>query len=138
VDTGALSCERALRLPDELRPLLERGIDLFNEHQFFDCHDEWEEIWNTLRGLERIAVQGLIHCTVGFYHAVNGNVRGAASQFDKARTKLGPCGACPFGIDAQALLAEVSKALAWVEAHPGAGLPESMLPVINKCDGIVS
>ena len=37
------------------------AIDLFNEREFFACHDVLEEIWAETLGTEREFYQGLIH-----------------------------------------------------------------------------
>jgi predicted metal-dependent hydrolase len=68
--------------------LLAHGIEQFNKGEFFECHDTLEELWNELSGNEKLFVQGLIQASVGCYHALNGNFRGADSQFGKSLAKL--------------------------------------------------
>lgn len=68
--------------------LLAHGIEQFNAGEFFECHDTLEELWNELSGNEKLFVQGLIQSAVGCYHALNGNFRGADSQFGKSLAKL--------------------------------------------------
>ena len=66
------------------------GLTLFNSRAFFDCHDAWEDLWLDTTGPDRLFYQGMIQVAVGYYHAGNGNFRGAASQLAKAIPKLTP------------------------------------------------
>jgi predicted metal-dependent hydrolase len=65
-----------------------RGIEEFNQGMFFECHDTLEEIWMEAIGSDRLFLQGLIQVSVGFYHASNGNFKGAESQLRKGIAKL--------------------------------------------------
>ena len=71
-----------------MKELFDRGVEEFNMQKFFEAHDTWEEIWRETRGPERLFYQGLIQTSVAFYHLMNGNYRGACSQFTKALQKL--------------------------------------------------
>ena len=62
---------------DELPELYLKGIWLFNEGEFFDCHDELEELWTEIQGEERKYIQGLIQAAVALFHFGNGNLGGA-------------------------------------------------------------
>jgi predicted metal-dependent hydrolase len=66
----------------------ERGIDLFNRGEFFDCHEVLEELWRPERGERRLFLQGVIHLAVGFYHHEQGNRMGAERQLRKGLKKL--------------------------------------------------
>jgi uncharacterized protein len=66
----------------------ERGIRLFNEHQFFDSHEAWEEVWTREQGPRRLFLQSLIHLAVGLYHARSDNCVGAIRQLRKGLRKL--------------------------------------------------
>ncbi len=65
-----------------------RGIDEFNRGFFFECHDTLEDLWHETRGIDRLFLQGLIQISVGFYHLLNRNYKGAVSQFTKGLDKL--------------------------------------------------
>jgi predicted metal-dependent hydrolase len=69
--------------PDE-RALLERGVALFNDGYYFECHDVLEELWSGVRGPARDFFQGLIQVAVGYYHLGNANREGATSMFSRA------------------------------------------------------
>src|SRR5260370_13907254 len=50
--------------------LLRKGILLFNNCDFFQCHEVLEEAWTKEVGPRRLFLQALIHVAVGFYHWV--------------------------------------------------------------------
>jgi predicted metal-dependent hydrolase len=64
------------------------GIRLFNQQQFFVCHEVLEEIWQPERSPRRFFLQSLIHLAVGFYHSQKGNPAGAERQLRKGLGKL--------------------------------------------------
>ena len=66
----------------------ERGIELFNRHAFFECHEVLEDLWRLERGPRRLFLQGAIHLAVGFYHHQQGNRMGAERQLRKGLKKL--------------------------------------------------
>ena len=49
-----------------------KGIELFNQEQFYECHDTLEEIWLEETGEERGFLQGMIQVAVAFHHYQNG------------------------------------------------------------------
>jgi len=69
--------------------LLRRGIELFNNGEFFECHEVLEEAWTPEHGPRRAFLQSLIHVAVGSYHLQRGNPEGAVRQLRKALRKLG-------------------------------------------------
>ena len=66
----------------------EKGIDLFNEGRFFECHEAWEEVWKGAEGELKLFYQGLIQAAVAILHAQRGNLEGAQSLYEKASVKL--------------------------------------------------
>ena len=66
----------------------QRGIAEFNRGSFFECHDILEDLWHGTRGHDRLFLQGLIQISVGFYHLLNRNYKGATSQFTRGLNKL--------------------------------------------------
>jgi len=57
------------------------GIRLFNEEEFFECHDMLEELWTETRGEERKFYQGLIQAAVALFHFGNENIGGARKLY---------------------------------------------------------
>ncbi len=68
--------------------LLRRGIQLFNDGQFFACHEVLEQAWTVESGPRKLFLQALIHVAVGLYHCHCGNLTGARGQLEKALGKL--------------------------------------------------
>ena len=52
------------------------GIRLFNECEFFDCHQVLEDLWQETLGPERKFYQGLIQAAVALFHFGNENLGG--------------------------------------------------------------
>lgn len=58
-----------------------RFFELFNERDFYECHEVLEELWMETRAEERSYYQGLIQTATAFYHLANGNLQGARKLF---------------------------------------------------------
>ena len=82
----------------------QEGIQLFNEREFFACHDILEEIWNETFGRERDFYQGLIHAAVSLFHFEGGNLGGARKMHDSTVRYLSPYRPQFQGIDVSAFL----------------------------------
>ncbi len=70
------------------RVLFQRGIDLFNAEEFFECHEVLEEVWTDSQQPDRWFLQALIHFAVGFYHHSRNNRNGTTRQLRKGLRKL--------------------------------------------------
>ena len=57
-------------------PLL-AALNLFNNHQWYEAHDAFEEIWNNVDGDERQVIQGILQVSVSQFHLSKGNLNGA-------------------------------------------------------------
>jgi predicted metal-dependent hydrolase len=55
----------------------QRAIMLFNDQEFYTCHDVLEDIWNDAPMHDRDFYKGILQIAVGFYHLQRGNLRGA-------------------------------------------------------------
>ena len=53
------------------------ALNFFNNHQWYEAHDAFEEIWNTLDGDERQVIQGILQVSVSQFHLSKGNLNGA-------------------------------------------------------------
>jgi len=97
-------------------PLLQHGIQLFNNGEFFECHEVLEQAWTPERGARRLFLQSLIHVAVGFYHSRRGNPAGACRQLRKALRKLAPYLPSCEGIDTDRLFRDAREVLEEIEA----------------------
>ena len=68
------------------------GLRLFNEEEFFDCHDVLEELWSEAKGPEKKFIQGLIQAAIALFHFGNENFGGAKKLYISARKNLDPFG----------------------------------------------
>ena len=80
------------------KPYLE-GVRLFNEEEFFECHDVLEELWAESLGEEQKFLQGLIQAAVALFHFGNENLGGARKLYHSAREKFELYGDHYWGID---------------------------------------
>jgi hypothetical protein len=70
------------------------ALNLFNNHKWYEAHDAFEEIWNSVDGDERQVIQGLLQVSVSQFHLSKGNLNGATILLGeglgriKTRTKI--------------------------------------------------
>ena len=53
------------------------ALNLFNKQKWYEAHDAFEDIWNTLDGDERQIIQGILQVSVSQFHLSKGNLNGA-------------------------------------------------------------
>jgi uncharacterized protein len=107
---------------------LSQGIGLFNDGEFFRCHEVLEEAWRLERRPRRLFLQALIHLAVGFYHAKRGNTVGAVRQLRKGIEKLAAYTPSCEGMDTARLYREALAAAQSIEAK----IPLSTYPQIHE------
>jgi uncharacterized protein len=73
---------------DELPEQYREGLRLFNEEEFFECHDVLEELWSETVGPERKFLQGLIQASIALFHFGNENFGGAKKLYLSATKNL--------------------------------------------------
>ena len=70
------------------------ALNLFNNQKWYDAHDAFEEIWNSVDGDERQVIQGILQVSVSQFHLSKGNLNGAIILLGeglgriKTRTKI--------------------------------------------------
>jgi len=104
------------------RSHLNAGVERFNEGQFWHAHEDWEELWKSLKSNsiedEYVdALEGLIQTAALLFQYQRCNLRGVENMWGKCTAKLG-VPAAPFfsslwDMDIARLLNEV---LEYVEA----------------------
>ena len=107
-------------MPLELEhKLYYEGIHLFNEHEFFEAHETWEDIWRTACGRKYDFYQGMIQCAVALEHYLRSNPRGVLSLYNSYRPKFAKLPPVFMGLDVPAFLSHMHTALRPVlEASP--------------------
>lgn len=74
-------------------------FELFNEQEFYECHEVLEDLWMETSGKERPYYQGLIQTATAFYHLRNGNLNGAVKLFTTGLDYLDPYPDAYLGFD---------------------------------------
>jgi predicted metal-dependent hydrolase len=95
---------------------MKTAVELFNQQQFFHCHEVLEEAWMQAKAPRRLFLQSLIHLAVGMYHWQRGNRPGATGQLRKGLHKLTPYLPTYEGIDTEGLYQDATDALTRIEA----------------------
>lgn len=89
--------------------LYRKGIEHFNNKEFFECHEVLEELWFKEEGESKLFYQGLIQVAVAFHHYENENYRGASKLLQSGIAKLRNYPPEYKGIDLNELLAELER-----------------------------
>ena len=85
-------------------PRIDEGIRLFNEGEYFACHDVFEDFWTEQTCPEKPLFQGLIQAAVAMFHFEEGNLGGARRMSLSSRVYLSPFAPRTGGIDVKGLL----------------------------------
>ncbi|HEY1602964.1 MAG TPA: DUF309 domain-containing protein [Pirellulales bacterium] len=119
----------------EYDPLYLRGIELFNECDFFESHEAWEELWTEYQGASRKFYQGLIQAAVALHHFGNGNIRGARKLYYTSLGYLAPYRPFHEGIDLDKFFAEMQLCFAGIvdseEERPDVEIEAEKIPEIH-------
>jgi predicted metal-dependent hydrolase len=119
----------------EYNPLYLRGIELFNDCDFFESHEAWEELWTEYQGPSRKFYQGLIQAAVALHHFGNGNIRGAKKLYFTSLGYLEPYRPRHEGIDLDKFFADMqrcfSEIIASQEDRPAIELDAEQIPEIH-------
>ena len=104
------------------------ALNLFNDQKWYEAHDAFEDIWNTLDGDERQIIQGILQVSVSQFHLSKGNHNGATILLGegygriKNRTKIN------LGIDLENLCKCLERLL--IKLHYGEELNENDKPYL--------
>ncbi|MCA9961275.1 MAG: DUF309 domain-containing protein [Anaerolineales bacterium] len=90
-----------------LPELARRGIALFNQGDYYQCHDDLEEIWRQDNAPGRELYQGILQVGIALYQIQRGNYRGAVKMLLRVRQWLAPLPAVCRGVDVARLRANV-------------------------------
>jgi len=65
-----------------------KGIEAFNNKNFYDAHEHWEELWSDYILKDAKFIQALIQLSVGYFHITNSNKNGAIGLLSKCLPKF--------------------------------------------------
>lgn len=123
------------------------GIALFNQQEYFNCHEVLEDAWNVELGRKsppfplasppdgRCAnlYKGVLQIGVGCYHLLRRNYRGAMIKLQTGADYLEPFAPMCMGVDIARLIADARVLRAAVEAagpEQTASVDRALLPII--------
>lgn len=120
-------------------PQLAEAVRLFNEQEFFACHDVIEELWNETVTAERDFLQGLIHAAVSLFHFSEGNLGGARKMHDSAVRYLSPYEPDCLGIELTEFLQRFDLCFAPLlgthQSYPtDVEIDETLIPKLQKVE----
>ena len=78
------------------------ALNLFNNHEWYEAHDAFEEIWNTVDGDVRQVIQGILQVSVSQFHLSKGNLNGATILLGEGLGRIKPRTKINLGIDLEA------------------------------------
>ena len=96
---------------DNKEKLFQKGIDRFNQRNYYDAHEYWEDLWSDYRLVDAKFIQGLIQLAVGYFHISNDNKNGARGLLNKCIPKLVEYRPEYRGLDIENILVDVDNTL---------------------------
>ena len=106
-------------------PRLREAIALFNNGEWYACHDGLEELWHETQGASRPLLQGLLQAAVAQLHLERGNLRGATILIGEGLGRLERCGDRGLGIE----LIPLRRSLRlWLEALQNGDRTDTLPP----------
>jgi predicted metal-dependent hydrolase len=106
-------------MEDEQTILFEKGIEEFNQGEFFECHETLETFWRAQTEPEREFTQGIIQSAVAFYHLSRNNKVGAVKLFHRALPRLRKFEPVCMGLDVVPFADTLSEILRFLENSDG-------------------
>lgn len=105
--------------PIEASPF-SKGVQLFNDGQYEEAHEEFETLWTATQGDDSDFYKGLIQACIALHHFQRGNLPGTAKLYSGHRKLLGPYAPSFAGVDVAALLSDMQRfLLPVVRSTPG-------------------
>lgn len=111
---------------EETDKLFELGVHLFNEQEYFECHEVLEKLWNLQNGPDKQFTQGLIQIAVGLYHLRRENEVGARKLLTRGLARVEPFAPEYVDLDLKMFVTDVTEVLNDLQAglpHPAVGFP---------------
>jgi predicted metal-dependent hydrolase len=81
---GSSDCE------GELHPFAIKGLELFNQGEYWKAHEALEEAWREEKGQIRHLYRGILQVGVAYLHITHGNYEGAMKLYHRSKYWLDP------------------------------------------------
>ena len=111
------------------------ALNLFNNQKWYEAHDAFEDIWNTVDGDERQIIQGILQVSVSQFHLSKGNINGATILMGEGLGRIKNRINIDLGIDLESFckcLEELLKKLQYKEELTKDDKPFLMRKVKNE------
>ena len=79
------------------------ALNLFNDQKWYEAHDAFEDIWNTVDGDQRQVIQGILQVSVSQFHLSKGNLNGATILLGEGLGRIKTRTKTNLGIDLDSL-----------------------------------
>ena len=87
------------------------ALTLFNNQKWYEAHDAFEDMWNTLEGDERQIIQGILQVSVSQFHLSKGNLNGATILMGEGLGRIKSRTNIDLGIDLESFCKCLEKLL---------------------------
>ncbi|MBI4395304.1 MAG: DUF309 domain-containing protein, partial [Candidatus Omnitrophica bacterium] len=84
-----------------------RGIELFNQEEFFECHEVIEDLWLETQDEYKNLYKGVIQAAVALHHLRRGNLKGAKKLFKTSSGYLSYYPSRTLGLNVEKLLSDM-------------------------------
>ena len=99
----------ARRCGEAPSPGLLRGIEQFNQREYFECHETLELIWNAEPDPIRTLYKGILQVGVGCYHLLRHNYHGATVKLQSGADYLEPFAPRCMSVEVGKLIADARR-----------------------------
>ncbi len=113
-------------------PLYLKGIEHFNAREFFEAHETWEDLWNTLQGEPHRFVQGLIQFATALHHFEAHNLKGTRILYTSGVELLSPFGETYWDMPVKKLIDDMTRCVQGMLGYKQADLPGRYHPDKEK------
>jgi len=116
-------------------PRFIRGLELFNQRDFYECHEIIEELWLETKPDPHSALyKGVIQAAGALYQWERGYLGGAYRLFLSSVNYLGPYGAGALGLNVEELVKDMRvcfRALEEPDRKGGPNLSAASMPTLK-------
>jgi len=110
----------------------QKACEHFDQGNYFEAHEEWEELWNEASGQRHAFLQCLIQVAVALHHGRNANWNGARKLCASALNYLEKARGADFEVDLEELrehILEIEIAVQKIQKGEIANIPLFKLPL---------
>lgn len=94
---------------EPIADLARKGISLFNQGKYYECHDYLEEAWVEDEGPGRELYRAILQVGISYFQIERGNFRGAVKMLLRVRQWLQPLPEICRGVDVGRLVEDVEN-----------------------------